>query len=259
MIPPLAIYGFVFLWLAAESCGLPLPNELVLLLAGSLAAQRHDWWEIVALTLVATLGSLLGASAAYAIGLRGGRGAVVHFGRYIGLDEHRLDSVERWFERSGQVAIGLSRITPFVRTVASFPAGVLRMPLRLFLGATFFGSLIWCAVMVGLGYVLGKNYDIALRLIEQDTIPAIVVIVLLFVGYLWLHNRLSHIGESSSGADTKKAQPSAIVSTPLRIQTDSRPSTGSNSARNPSRPSQATSRPNNTSGANTGRSRRKRR
>ena len=157
MIPPVAIYGFVFLWLAAESCGVPLPNELVLLLTGSLAAQHHDLWEIVILTLVATFGSLVGASAAYFIGLRGGRGAVVRFGRYVRLDEHRLDAVERWFERSGPVAIGLARITPFVRTVASFPSGVLRMPLRLFFTATLLGSLIWCAVMVGLGYLLGKN------------------------------------------------------------------------------------------------------
>jgi membrane protein DedA with SNARE-associated domain len=192
-VPPPLIYGFIVLWLALESCGLPLPNEIVLLAAGSLAGQ--GLLSPVLLVLVATASSVLGASAAYEIGKRGGRAAVLRYGRYIRLDEHRLDAVERWFERSGAVAIALSRITPFVRTVASFPAGMLQLRYRTFLIAATLGSLVWCTVMVTLGVLLGSNYTVALRLIERYTLPAILVIALLFAGYLWLHNRLAHIGE----------------------------------------------------------------
>src|SRR5260221_693699 len=39
-VPAPAIYAFIVVWLAAESCGLPLPNELVLLAAGSLCVWR---------------------------------------------------------------------------------------------------------------------------------------------------------------------------------------------------------------------------
>jgi membrane protein DedA with SNARE-associated domain len=195
-IPPLAIYGFVFVWLAAESCGLPLPNELVLLAAGSLAAQhsRHSVSPVV-LVILATAGSVLGASAAYEIGRRGGRAAVLRFGRYIRLDEARLDTVERWFERAGPLAIGIARVTPFIRTIASFPAGMLRLPFRTFLVAVTLGSLVWCTVMVTLGVLLGANYVIALRLIERYTIPAIIVIVGVFVGYLWIHRRIARLSE----------------------------------------------------------------
>lgn len=201
-IPPLAVYGFVLLWLAAESCGVPLPNELVLLLAGSIAAQGK--LSVPLLIVSATLGSLLGASAAYAIGLRGGRLAVLRFGRYIRLDEARLDSVEAWFARTGAVAIGIARITPFVRTVASFPAGMLRMPRRSFLAATALGSLIWCTVLVVVGDLLGANYQIALTLIERYTIPAIIVLVALIGGYFWLHRRLSHVGAPQPALQPKE-------------------------------------------------------
>ncbi len=197
-VPAPAIYAFIVVWLAAESCGLPLPNELVLLAAGSLAGQRV--LSPVLLVLVAVTASLLGASAAYEIGRRGGRAAVMRFGKYIRLDEARLDAVERWFERRGAVAIGIARITPFVRTVASFPAGMLRLPVRGFLLATAVGSLVWCTVMVTLGVLLGANYVVALRLIERYTLPAILVLGALFVGYLWLHNRLAHVGQSSEAA-----------------------------------------------------------
>lgn len=201
-VPPLAIYGFIVLWLAMESCGLPLPNELVLLAAGSLAGR--GLLSPVLLVLVATSSSVLGASAAYEIGKRGGRAAVLRFGRYIRLDERRLNAVERWFQSSGVVAIGLSRITPFVRTAASFPAGMLELPYRSFLLASTIGSLIWCTVMVTIGVVLGEEYTVAFHLIEQYTLPAILVIALLFAGYVWLHNRLAHVGkgeEGSSGAE----------------------------------------------------------
>lgn len=196
-IPPLAIYAFVVVWLAAESCGVPLPNELVLLAAGSVASQHVV--SPVVLVILATLSSVAGASAAYAIGRRGGRAAVLRFGRYIRLDEDRLDAVERWFKQTGPVAVGLSRITPFVRTVASFPAGMLQLPFRTFLIVSTIGSLIWCTIMVTLGDLLGSNYTVALHFIERYTIPAIIVVVALFAGYIWLHNRLAHVGHPSSG------------------------------------------------------------
>ena len=166
-IPSLAVYLFIFLWLAAESCGAPVPNELVLLLAGSLTAVAHSALSPPLLVIVATLGSLLGASAAYGIGLRGGRTAVLRLGRRIRLDDRRLAGVEAWFARTGSFAIFIARITPFVRTVASFPAGMLRFPRRTFAIATVAGSLLWCTVMVTLGHILGANYDRALKLIEE--------------------------------------------------------------------------------------------
>ncbi|HEX9036412.1 MAG TPA: DedA family protein [Ktedonobacterales bacterium] len=196
--PPLLTYLFAFVWLAFESCGVPLPNELVLLLLGSLIEQRHSPLELVALALVATAGSLLGATVAYFIGARGGRPLVLRVGRFLRLDERRLAAVEDWFNRSGAFAIGVARITPFVRTVSSFPAGVLRLPLRTFLIATSLGSLIWCAALVAVGYLLGADYMIAVTLIERYTIPAVIVLVALIAGYIWLHQRLSKVSASAS-------------------------------------------------------------
>ncbi len=195
-IPPLAVYLFVALWLATESAGIPLPNEVVLLLAGSLAAQRGHPISPLLLVIIATAGSLVGASVAYTIGLRGGRAAVLRLGRRVRLDERRLDGVEAWFARSGTVAIFLARITPFVRTVASYPPGMLRFPRRTFLLATLAGSLIWCTVMVTLGDELGANYVVALRLITRFTVPAIVALVGLGAAYFWLHGKLAHVGEA---------------------------------------------------------------
>ena len=62
-IPAVVVYLFVLLWLAAESSGVPLPNEIVLLLAGSLAAQGRGLSPVL-LIVVGAAGSLVGASSA---------------------------------------------------------------------------------------------------------------------------------------------------------------------------------------------------
>jgi membrane protein DedA with SNARE-associated domain len=208
-IPALAVYGFLVLWLAAESCGIPLPNELVLLATGSIAAQPGSKLSPVLLVVLAVAASLAGASAAYELGKRGGRVAVLRFGKPFRLDEARLDGVERWFRRTGPVAIAIARCTPFVRTYASFPAGVLELPYISFVIATTIGSLVWCAVMVTLGYVLGKDYLVALHLIERYTVPALVVLAALVAGYIWLHRRLAH---AVPGANLPSAPPSDATS-----------------------------------------------
>jgi membrane protein DedA with SNARE-associated domain len=203
-VPTPIIDLFVFIWLAAESCGIPLPNELVLLLAGSIAAQRADPVGLIELAVVATLGSLVGATAAYIIGARGGRALIVRLGHYVGLNASRLDVVERWFMQSGALAIALARMTPFVRTISSFPAGILRMPPRLFYTATAIGSLVWCAALVSVGYLLGVHYMIAVNLIEEYTLPAILVLVALIAAYVWLHQRLSRLTESPDTAPIQR-------------------------------------------------------
>lgn len=204
-VPSPIIDLFVFIWLAAESCGVPLPNELVLLLAGSIAAQRSDPIGLIELAVVATLGSLVGATAAYYIGARGGRALIIRLGRFVGLNANRLDMVERWFARTGPVAIGIARITPFVRTVSSFPAGILRMAPRSFYLATATGSLIWCAVLVSVGYLLGVHYMIAVHLIEEYTVPAILALAVLVAAYVWLHQRLARLGAARQPTPAERA------------------------------------------------------
>jgi membrane protein DedA with SNARE-associated domain len=187
-ISPVAIYIAIFLWLTGESTGIPLPNETVLLLTGSLAAQGKLFAPL--LVMVAVAGSTTGSLIAYTIGWKGGRPLVLRLGRLIRLHETKLAQAEDWFARWGDRAIFISRMTPFVRTVASFPAGISQMPLRRFIIAVIAGSTIWCTFFVYLGVALGKNWRIALSLLNHYTVPALLVLALLIAGYLYLHHWL---------------------------------------------------------------------
>ncbi|HKC79783.1 MAG TPA: hypothetical protein VKB91_01215, partial [Gemmatimonadaceae bacterium] len=79
-------YGYivVFLFVAIESLGVPLPGETVLVTAGALAALGHlsIWWVIA----IAALGGIMGDAAGYWIGRLGGIRLIGRYGRVVHFD-----------------------------------------------------------------------------------------------------------------------------------------------------------------------------
>jgi membrane protein DedA with SNARE-associated domain len=70
----------------------------------------------------------------------------------------RLETAERWFERYGVLTVFLSRMVPGLRTLVSFPAGAVRMPLPRFIAYTLAGCLIWNTILIYVGVYLGTNW-----------------------------------------------------------------------------------------------------
>lgn len=158
-------YVGVALWVAIESVVIPIPSELVLPFAGFLAADPSSVepltgqpWTIPLLVVFATIGSLLGALVAYAIGYFGGRPLMLRWGRYLRFSEADLVRTEAFFARWGTAAAFLGRMIPVVRSLVSFGAGLGRMPLLPFMVFTVLGSIPWNLALVGAGYLLGDNW-----------------------------------------------------------------------------------------------------
>ena len=66
----------------------------------------------LAIALAGTIGYTIGAIGGWAIGLYGGRPYLERHGRWLHLDEEKLDRAERWFERWEDWAVFLGRLTP---------------------------------------------------------------------------------------------------------------------------------------------------
>ncbi len=183
---PLAIYAFTFLWLAAESAGLPLPDELVLLALGAVAQQGRV--SPVVLIISAVAGAATGAALSYTVGRVFGR-AVLHrtaWGRR--LSPERVAQVERWMTRRGWIAVFISRVFPFARNVASYGAGLARVPPLAFYPAMLAGSIIWCTTIITLGDVVGSHYRAVVRASGGPLLlGGVVVVALVGAGAaLWL-------------------------------------------------------------------------
>lgn len=86
-----------------------------------------------------------------------GRGAITGWRRRRDLDRAPEPTVERraraeaLVRRLGPVAVALSYLTVGIQTAVHLAAGVLRMPLRLYLPAAAVGSAAWAALYATIG------------------------------------------------------------------------------------------------------------
>lgn len=178
-------YGGVFFLMLVESCGLPMPSEVIMPFAGFLVSNGSlTFWLVV---FLGTLGNLAGSLLAYWIGLAGGRPFLEKYGRYILISRHDLDLADNWFAKHGQPTIFFSRLLPVVRTYISFPAGVARMNLKKFSFYTFLGALPWSILFTWLGVKMGDNWElIRLKLHDFDLLITLIIIVLITL-YIFRH------------------------------------------------------------------------
>lgn len=176
-------YLAIFVLMLAESACIPIPSELVMPLAGALAATGR--LEIVAVILLGTLGNLAGSFLAWGVGKVGGRPAVRRLGRFAWLREDDLDRAERWFARHGEAAVFFGRLLPVVRTFISLPAGAAEMPAGRFGTYTALGSLPWSAALALAGYELGANWHVVDRWVTRASDVVAVLAVLGIISGLY--------------------------------------------------------------------------
>jgi membrane protein DedA with SNARE-associated domain len=165
------LYG-VFVLMLVDAV-FPAASEVVMVYAGALAAGvfagedvvllghriSSGFWAFVALALAGTIAYTLGAVGGWAVGLYGGRPLLERRGRWFHLDRERLHRAERWFERFGDWAVLLGRVTPVVRSFISVPAGVFRAPLGRYIALTLLGSAVWCFALAGVGWAVGTSWE----------------------------------------------------------------------------------------------------
>ncbi|HLH69904.1 MAG TPA: DedA family protein [Candidatus Dormibacteraeota bacterium] len=173
----------VLVLMVAESCGLPVPSEVVMPLAGALAGAGH--LSLAGAVVCGAVGNLIGSLIAYGLAARFGTELLLGPGSRLGISRRHLELADRWFERRGLVAVFVGRFVPVVRTYISFPAGLARVPLGRFCLLTFLGALPWSAALAVGGYVLGSNYASLSSPIEKASIGfAVIVLIVLAVWFL---------------------------------------------------------------------------
>ena len=182
-------YSGVFGLMMLESSSLPVPSEVILPFAGYLilAGQLNFW----AATAVATVAGVLGSLVDYYIGRRGvnflSRRRV--FGRFL-FSKGQMEVVASWFSRYGALTVFASRIIPGFRTIVSFPAGAVKMPLSKFVVCTATGCLIWNGLLIYLGYFLGAQWQQVAGASHYIIIAAFAALLVAFVAFLvWRRGR----------------------------------------------------------------------
>jgi membrane protein DedA with SNARE-associated domain len=151
--------------------GVPIPDELLLTVAGALAASGRltPWATVVA----AVAGCLTGITLSYGLG------------RWIGLPVLRarfrrhhdaIERAQRWFRRFGGWLLTFGYFIPGVRHVSAIAAGSGSLSYPTFAAYAYPGGILWCAVFLGLGYFAGDRWPEVLQAVRSHSARAALIV-----------------------------------------------------------------------------------
>src|ERR1017187_704083 len=187
----------VLVLMLINSCGVPFPSEVIMPVAGVLAAAGH--FNIVVVIVIGIAGNWLGALLEYAVARRFGRPLLLGPGRRIGISPRHLDLADHWIDRYGLAAVFFGRMLPVIPTYISFPAGLAKMQPVWFAGLSLVGSTVWVTFLAVLGYEVGANYTKASGPIGTAAIAIAVVVVIGVIAW-YLRGRGRSEASPTSGA-----------------------------------------------------------
>jgi membrane protein DedA with SNARE-associated domain len=186
-------YLGIALVLIGSGCGVPLPEDIPLLLGGAMCSRhtaevmglsRHahtHLWIMIPLCLVSVVG---GDMIIYCLGRRFGHHVprVPLLRRF--LTEPRLARAESVFHRHGGKTLAVARFLPGVRTPVFFTAGTFRIPwwkMLLFDGGA---AMVSVPVWILVGFFFGEHMK---EIAHEAKIVLTIGVVVLIAGLLLVH------------------------------------------------------------------------
>ena len=185
----------VFVLIAVESMGVPLPGETALFAAAIFASKGGP--PIEAVIAVAAAGAILGDNVGYLIGRKAGRRLLEAPGPF---QRHRRAVIaygQPFFDRHGPKAVFLGRFVSGLRITAAWLAGVNRMPWRSFLFWNASGGIVWATAVGVLAYSFGHAAEQAIK--TAGLVGLIAAVVLAAGIWFLLHRRRR--GRAAEGDD----------------------------------------------------------
>jgi undecaprenyl-diphosphatase len=142
--------------------------------------------SIAGVVVASWVGTVLGEHAGYWIGLRGGNAFIARHGKWVGLNDKRLATTNRFFEQHGAKTLLLGRFVAFVRSFIGIFSGISRMPLGKFTLYNALGGAIWIATFGPIGYAFGRNLPTLLHYIGRvSLLLAVLIAIIAVVVFLW--------------------------------------------------------------------------
>jgi membrane protein DedA with SNARE-associated domain len=150
-------YLGVFVFVFAGNCGLPVPEETVLLAAGFLAGQGD--LDLGTLYAVGIASAVVGDCFGFAFGRYGGQRLIERLARRFKFIRERHHRLRDFFDAHGSKAVFMARFVAGARFMAGPMAGAAGMPFWRFVAWNLFGAVVWCSLVVTVGYLLGDELD----------------------------------------------------------------------------------------------------
>lgn len=183
-------YGLIamFLIIMLEYACFPVSSEIVLPFSGAIASSQNIHFFVILTASV--IAGLIGTTICYLIGYYGGSAILKRLTRKFPKTEKGINSSYQTFDKYGASAVCFARVIPICRTYIAFISGSMKQNYSVFLLSSFIGITIWNTMLIGTGYFLQDNWQLAYSYYDEYKhilIPLIIGIIALVV-----FKKLSH-------------------------------------------------------------------
>lgn len=146
------------------------PGETVVIAASTVAANGQ--LVLAGVWVASVVGTVLGSNVSYwagrwagldAVKAFAGRIAATRIGRIMRIDAAALDEVRDHFHTVGAKTVLISRFAIGAKNFVPAMAGATNMPVFWFELYTAIGAVLYTSMMCLIGWFLGENLDLALR------------------------------------------------------------------------------------------------
>lgn len=212
-------FSALFILVLIEEAGIPIPipGDTLVMLAG---AHRHKTVGYdITIVLLSSLAVFIGSSILYFVMRSKGRPLLEKYGKYIRLNERRLEMLERWFVKRGRLAIILGRLIPGLRIPTTIMAGLADVPYSVYAPTAALAAVIWSLFYFWVGVALQQGWQLisAYAAGVLDDLTGSIVWVWLFV-LLCVSGGTLHVGRllwrgrarRSRQATPSRPQPAAL-------------------------------------------------
>lgn len=151
-------YGYfgVFFTLVAGILGIPIPDEVLLISLGYLS--YIEYLHIIPTIIVALIGSFVGMSLSYFLGIKLGAPFLEKYGPRFYLTIKRQNHVSQLLKIHGNWIVLFGFFIPGVRHLTGYLSGIIRLQYSTYAFLTAIGSLVWVPLFILSGFALGLRW-----------------------------------------------------------------------------------------------------
>jgi membrane protein DedA with SNARE-associated domain len=182
--------------------GIPVPEETVLLAAGFLAG-RGDL-SLETLYLVGIGSAVTGDCFGFLFGRTGGQRLFELLAQRFAFVRTRYERLQYFFDAHGSKAVFMARFVAGARFMAGPMAGAAGMSFVRFLGWNLSGALIWCSLIITIGYLVGDELESVAHGMHAASYWVGIGFFLLFAAiWLFWHHRQREHAETKAPCNKK--------------------------------------------------------
>ncbi len=160
-----------------------LEGAIVGLAAGFLV--YNGTLHIVPTFIILLLGDFVPDTIYYFIGRMGDHEKIIiKYGEKFKFVKGGLGAVQNLWKVHPRKLIIFAKVTFGMSIPFLLSAGLFKIPYRRFISYTIPVTLIQCSIVLGLGYFLGKSYDVATNYIRYGYLFVSIIFIIIFIGYI---------------------------------------------------------------------------